>query len=144
VCTGGIFLFCLILLRSLRASFFILLNIFMILADLMGVMAWWNISLNAVSVVNFVMAIGTVLVLIQRGYDRSVHVILYGPESRLGISVEFCIHMTVAFMRVHGTNDQRVAAAVTGVGASVISGTHHCLAPRFHHVGEVKCAQRER
>lgn len=65
MCTGGIFLFCLILLRSLRASFFILLNIFMILADLMGVMAWWNISLNAVSVVNFVMAIGTVLVMIR-------------------------------------------------------------------------------
>jgi hypothetical protein len=39
-----------------------------------------------------------------------------------GISVEFCIHITVAFMSAKGTHDERVRVALTNVGSSVFSG----------------------
>lgn len=87
---------CFVLIRNLWASLQILLTIGMILGNLLGVMAMWGINLNAVSVVNFVMAIG--------------------------ISVEFCIHMAMAFMRTNGSRDYRTAVALVKVGSSVISG----------------------
>jgi len=68
----------------------------MIIADTLGAMAAFDILLNAISVVNLVMAIG--------------------------ISVEFCIHITVAFMAARGTQDERVTLALTNVGSSVFSG----------------------
>lgn len=67
-------------------------TIAMILIDLMGVMAIWDIPLNAVSVVNLVMSIG--------------------------ISVEFCIHIAVMFMRTKGTRDQRTQVCV---GSCIVS-----------------------
>ena len=93
---AGIFLLCVVLIRNLLASLLIVLVIAMILADILGVMALWGIYLNAVSVVNFVMAIG--------------------------ISVEFCIHIASSFMRTQGSRDYRVAVALVKVGSSVISG----------------------
>jgi len=41
------------------------------------------------------------------------------------ISVEFCIHITVAFMRAPGSRDYRVAAAMIGVGSSVVRLIHN-------------------
>ena len=65
----------------------------MIIVDMVGVMAVWNISLNAVSLVNLVMA--------------------------LGISVEFCSHLTRAFTISSGTRQARAQFALIDVGASV-------------------------
>ena len=56
----------------------------------------WGIQLNAVSLVNLVMA--------------------------LGISVEFCAHIMHAFVVAPGTRPQRAAAALVAAGASVLSG----------------------
>ena len=53
---------------DLGSSLVILLVIVMILTDMFGLMYWWSIQLNAVSLVNLVMAVG--------------------------ISVEFCSHIT--------------------------------------------------
>jgi len=93
---AGIFVLCLLVTWSFWASLIIMITIGMILGCLLGVMALWGISLNAVSTVNFVMAIG--------------------------ISVEFCIHIAVAFLRSYGSRDHRVGAALVNVGSSVISG----------------------
>lgn len=93
---AAIFVLCLILLKNLWASLLIMVTIGFILGDLLGVMALWDIKLNALSVVNFVMAIG--------------------------ISVEFCIHIAVDFMRSPGSNDHRVASSLINVGSSVVSG----------------------
>merc|ERR1719433_120537 len=41
-----------------RSSLIIVLIIVMILVNLGGLMYWWNITLNAVSLVNLVMAVG--------------------------------------------------------------------------------------
>ena len=40
----------------------------------------------------------------------------------IGISVEFCIHLTVAFMNTAGSRDFRIATAMVSVGSSVVSG----------------------
>ncbi|KAL8135782.1 hypothetical protein AgCh_010405 [Apium graveolens] len=74
----------------------IILVLTMIVVDLMGVMAILNIQLNAVSVVNLVMAVG--------------------------IAVEFCVHLTHAFLVSSGDRNQRAAEALGTMGASVFSG----------------------
>ncbi len=40
----------------------------------------------------------------------------------IGISVEFCIHLTVSFMSAKGTHDERVRHALETVGSSIFSG----------------------
>lgn len=62
----------------------------------MGAMAAWGIQLNAISLVNLVMAVG--------------------------IGVEFFAHLVHAFMRAEGSPQQRSDAALGSVGASVLSG----------------------
>ncbi|KAH9621532.1 hypothetical protein KSS87_014435 [Heliosperma pusillum] len=64
--------------------------------SLQGVMAILGIQLNAVSVVNLVMSVG--------------------------IAVEFCVHITHAFMVSAGSRDQRMKEALGTMGASVFSG----------------------
>ncbi|KAG5246598.1 NPC intracellular cholesterol transporter [Salix suchowensis] len=71
IAIGAVFVVCLVITCSLWSSAIILLVLAMIIVDLMGVMAILNIQLNAVSVVNLVMAVG--------------------------IGVEFCVHITHAF-----------------------------------------------
>lgn len=92
----GIFVLSMALIRNLWASLQIVIAIIMILGDLLGVMALWGVTLNALSVLNYVMAIG--------------------------ISVEFCIHLTVAFMHTAGPRDFRVGSSLVTVGSSIISG----------------------
>ena len=79
---------------DVRSSVIIVLIIVMILVNLGGMMYWWNITLNAVSLVNLVMAVG--------------------------ISVEFCAHITRAF--AGNVGDNRIARAkdtLINMGSSV-------------------------
>ncbi|KAK9928380.1 hypothetical protein M0R45_025517 [Rubus argutus] len=96
IAIGAVFLVCLVITCSLWSSAIILLVLTMIVVDLMGVMAILHIQLNAVSVVNLVMSVG--------------------------ISVEFCVHMTHAFSVSTGDRDQRTKEALATMGASVFSG----------------------
>ncbi|XP_063873774.1 NPC intracellular cholesterol transporter 1-like isoform X1 [Scylla paramamosain] len=94
---GSVFAVTLLLTFDLTSSLVILATISMITADMMGFMYWWNISLNAVSLVNLVMAIG--------------------------ISVEFCSHVTHAFATsVKPTRLERAHEALATMGSSVLSG----------------------
>ena len=45
-----------------------------------------------------------------------------GCLQALGISVEFCAHVMHAFVVAPGTRRERMAAALSDVGASVLSG----------------------
>lgn len=75
----------------------ILVTIAMIIVDVLGLMYWWDISLNAVSLVNLVMAVG--------------------------ISVEFCSHTVFAFARSNEpTKVLRAEDALVSMGTSVFSG----------------------
>ncbi|XP_048558735.1 NPC intracellular cholesterol transporter 1-like isoform X2 [Triticum urartu] len=96
VCLGAVFVVCLVVTSSLWASAIILIVLAMIVLDLMGVMAVLGIQLNAISIVNLVMSIG--------------------------IAVEFCVHITHAFMIGIGDRENRVRQALSTMGASVFSG----------------------
>ncbi|CCH41765.1 Niemann-Pick type C-related protein 1 [Wickerhamomyces ciferrii] len=90
-----------ILLGSIRSSLALLLTVSMILINIGGVMSLWGISLNAVSLVNLVICIG--------------------------LGVEFCVHITRAFIisdrdsRSSNVNF-RAFNAITGVGGAVFGG----------------------
>ncbi|XP_038715394.1 NPC intracellular cholesterol transporter 1 isoform X3 [Tripterygium wilfordii] len=96
IAIGAVFVVCLVITCSLWSSAIILLVLVMIVVDLMGVMAILEIQLNAVSVVNLVMAVG--------------------------IAVEFCVHITHTFSVSSGDKDQRMKEALGTMGASVFSG----------------------
>ena len=104
-----------LLLGSIMTGFCITLVVGMIVVDIMGIMALWGISLNAVSLVNLVICVG--------------------------ISVEFCSHIARAFMfppsspslsflskksklskLKYSARDARAWAALTGTGGSVFCG----------------------
>lgn len=96
IAIGAVFVVCLAITCSLWSSAIILLVLTMIVVDLLGVMAILHIQLNAVSVVNLVMSVG--------------------------IAVEFCVHITHAFLVSSGDRDQRTKEALGTMGASVFSG----------------------
>lgn len=96
-----IFLNSTLLLGSVRSSSVLLLTVTMILINIGGAMSLWSISLNAVSLVNLVICIG--------------------------FAVEFCAHITRAFIVSDKdsrlTNvDFRAYNAITGVGGAVFGG----------------------
>lgn len=79
------------------SSLVVVITITMIIVNLGGLMYFWNISLNAVSLVNLVMAVG--------------------------ISVEFCSHLVHSFSTSLEVNRvERAADALTKMGSSILSG----------------------
>ncbi|KAH9693860.1 SSD domain-containing protein [Citrus sinensis] len=102
IAIGAVFVVCLITTCSFWSSAIILLVLTMIVVDLMGVMAILKIQLNAVSVVNLVMAVG--------------------------IAVEFCVHITHAFSVSSGDKNQRMKEALGTMGASVFR-RHYLSSP---------------
>lgn len=82
---------------DIHSSIVVVITITMIVINIGGLMYLWSISLNAVSLVNLVMAVG--------------------------ISVEFCSHLVHSFsMSVQDTREKRAADALTKMGSSVFSG----------------------
>jgi Niemann-Pick C1 protein len=86
----------LILMGNPWMTTIILMTVLMIEASLVGVMALWDISLNAISIVNMAMAVG--------------------------ISIEFCSHIAFAFDKAEGTKNERAFKALIDMGPSVFSG----------------------
>ncbi|XP_053981855.1 NPC intracellular cholesterol transporter 1 isoform X2 [Hylaeus volcanicus] len=79
------------------SSVVVIITITMIVVNIGGLMYWWHITLNAVSLVNLVMAVG--------------------------IAVEFCSHLVHSFsVSVKATRVDRVADALTNMGSSIFSG----------------------
>ncbi|CAG8477780.1 7055_t:CDS:2 [Ambispora leptoticha] len=86
------------LLGSFWTGLLVMLHVVMIVVNLLGAMALWNVSLNAISLVNLVICVG--------------------------IGVEFCVHIARAFV-IGGSGDDRDARAeraIVDVGSSVFSG----------------------
>lgn len=93
---GGVGVVTLLLLRNPWLSLLLISTVAMIQVDLLGIMKLWDVSLNAVSVVNMVMSIG--------------------------ISVEFCVHIAYAFTEAEGSKNERAKKALIEMGTSVFSG----------------------
>ncbi|KAG5875522.1 hypothetical protein JTB14_013676 [Gonioctena quinquepunctata] len=98
VSLGSIFIVTFLLMGlDLFSSFVVVITITTIIINLCGFMYWWNIPLNAISLVNLVMAVG--------------------------ISVEFCSHLVHCFsVSVMSTRVERAADSLTKMGSSVFSG----------------------
>ena len=102
---GAIFVISAILLGSIQTAAVVVVTVSMIVVDVLGVMAIWGVSLNAVSLVNLMICVG--------------------------IGVEFCAHIARAFMfpaaswlqrakdKFRGDKDARAWAALVNVGGSV-------------------------
>lgn len=82
---------------DIHSSLIVVITITMIVINIGGLMYLWNISLNAVSLVNLVMAVG--------------------------IAVEFCSHLVHCFsVSMEPTREKRAANALTVLGSSIFSG----------------------
>ncbi|XP_020713491.1 Niemann-Pick C1 protein isoform X2 [Ceratitis capitata] len=82
---------------DIHSSLVVVITITMIVINLGGIMYYWNISLNAVSLVNLVMAVG--------------------------ISVEFCSHLVHSFsISMESTREKRAADCLAKMGSSIFSG----------------------
>lgn len=82
---------------NLNLSLAVVLTIIMIIINIGALMYFWSISLNAISLVNLVMAVG--------------------------ISVEFCSHLVHSFSQSDGNSmKDRATDALTQMGASIFSG----------------------
>ncbi|OZJ03637.1 hypothetical protein BZG36_03924 [Bifiguratus adelaidae] len=92
----SIFVITSFLLGSLRTGAIVMLVVCMILTDVIGIMTLWDVSLNAVSLVNLVICVG--------------------------ISVEFCCHIARAFVIGSGTRQERAFNSLSEIGSSVFSG----------------------
>ncbi|BGP21836.1 vacuolar membrane protein [Rhodotorula toruloides] len=96
------------LLGSIRTASVVICTVFLSLISVLGVMGVWSVSLNPLSLVNLVIAIG--------------------------IAVEFCAHIARAFVgaldgglprshpQAQRDRDERARTALEDVGASVMSG----------------------
>lgn len=95
---GAIFVVTFLLMGlDLFSSIVVVVTITMIVVNLGGLMYWWHITLNAVSLVNLVMAVG--------------------------IAVEFCSHLVHSFsVSVQTTRVERAADSLTRMGSSIFSG----------------------
>lgn len=105
-----IFLLCASILGSLRTSLVVLITVLMTIVDIIGLMALWGVSLNALSLVNLLICVG--------------------------IGFEFCTHVARAFTFTQKINNSsssqfstkigsrkvRAFNALTGVGGSVLGG----------------------
>lgn len=98
ICLGAILVVTFVLLGfDLYSAVMVFITICMIITDLLGLMYLWDISLNAVSLVNLIMAVG--------------------------ISVEFCSHIVRAFaVSTLPTRKERAKDAMAHMGSSVLSG----------------------
>ncbi|KPV78649.1 uncharacterized protein RHOBADRAFT_47936 [Rhodotorula graminis WP1] len=96
----AVFLITSLLLGSFRTGAVVAITVFLSLVTVLGTMGAWSVSLNPLSLVNLVIAVG--------------------------ISVEFCAHLARAFVGAGGgvarDRDERAVAALDDVGASVVSG----------------------
>ncbi|KZC13635.1 Niemann-Pick C1 protein [Dufourea novaeangliae] len=82
---------------SLFSALTVVLTVLMIIVNIGGLMYWWYIELNAVSLVNLIMAVG--------------------------ISVEFCSHIIHAYLHSTATTSiDRATETLNRVGSSVFSG----------------------
>uniref|UniRef100_A0A182QGM2 SSD domain-containing protein n=1 Tax=Anopheles farauti TaxID=69004 RepID=A0A182QGM2_9DIPT len=81
---------------DLLSALVVVLMVFLIVLNMMGLMWLWNITLNAISLVNLVMSVG--------------------------IGVEFISHIVRTYRYAHGTRPERSGQAMVQTGSSVFSG----------------------
>lgn len=107
------------------AAFVVLLVVAMIVLNLMGLMYIWNVTLNAVSLVN--------LVMVSRENHQNSLLLIFFPQT-IGISVEFCGHIVHAFQ--HSTRKGSVEKASDALEnmASSVNPRPQILPPFLYNI----------
>ncbi|KAK4302905.1 hypothetical protein Pmani_025047 [Petrolisthes manimaculis] len=91
-----VFLVTLLLIANLAASLMVLLCVLLTLIEVGALMAWWGLTIDTVSCIDIVLAIG--------------------------LCVDYAAHVAHAFMIQPGTRDQRARNAVANIGPAVLNG----------------------
>lgn len=111
------------------SSLVVIITISMIVVNIGGLMYWWHITLNAVSLVNLVMVSFHLKSKFKTLFDRLLFSRSNNPFfsfylfQAVGIAVEFCSHLVHSFsVSVEATRLDRAADALTHMGSSVFSG----------------------
>lgn len=107
------------------AAFIIFLMVVLILINMGGMMALWDISLNAISLVNLV-----VVSIKQYRFSfffspsksKFIRLNVISFIQCIGIGVEFVSHIVRAFCKAEGSNEERASKALYKMGSSVLSG----------------------
>ncbi|XP_071522307.1 patched domain-containing protein 3-like [Panulirus ornatus] len=91
-----VFVVTLILIASLPTSLMVLTCVFLTLVDVGALMHWWGLTIDTVSCIDLVLAIG--------------------------LCVDYAAHVGHTFMTKSGTRDERVRQAVGTIGPAVLNG----------------------
>jgi len=93
---GAVILITLFILADFGATALVGLMIAMVDIDLLGLMHFWGLTIDSVSVINLVLAIG--------------------------LALDYSVHMAHAFLQRPGTRQERVDAALDEMGVPVVHG----------------------
>ncbi|KAG7160185.1 NPC intracellular cholesterol transporter 1-like 1 [Homarus americanus] len=93
---GVVFLVTLLLIASFVTSFMVVVCVVFTLVDVGALMHWWGLTIDTVSCIDLVLAIG--------------------------LSVDYAAHVGHTFMTKTGTRDERARQTVTTIGPAVLNG----------------------
>merc|ERR1712130_692548 len=93
---AAIFTVVIILLANIRISLMVFLTVVLTLVDIVGFLHWWNITIDIISCVNIVLAVG--------------------------LCVDYSVHIGHAFIVASGDRGQRTLSALDTIGSAVFNG----------------------
>lgn len=85
-----------LMLFDVRATVLVVLNVLMVDVDILGLMYFWGLTVDSVTIVNLVLAIG--------------------------LSVDYSVHVAHAFVTSSGTKQERAEKALVHMGTPVLHG----------------------
>ncbi|XP_066978338.1 patched domain-containing protein 3-like [Macrobrachium rosenbergii] len=91
-----VFLVTLFLLANLHASFLVMVCVFATLVDVVALMHWWGLTIDTISAIDLVLAVG--------------------------LSVDYAAHVAHTYLTVDGDTDERAMATVGLIGPAVLNG----------------------
>ena len=93
---AAIFTVIFILLPNIRISVMVFLTVVLTLVDIVGFLHFWDITIDIISCVNIVLAVG--------------------------LCVDYSVHIGHAYLTAEGAPHQRTLAALTTIGSAVLNG----------------------
>merc|ERR1719510_785763 len=91
-----VFVITLLLLANVKICVLVLLCVILTLVDIVGLLHWWNITIDTISCVNIVLAIG--------------------------LCVDYSAHIAHAFIVAKGTKIERAQIALSTMGPAIVNG----------------------
>ena len=93
---AAIFTVIFILLPNMRISLMVFTTVVLTLLDIVGFLHFWDITIDIISCVNIVLAVG--------------------------LCVDYSVHIGHAYLTARGTPSQRTLSAITTIGSAVLNG----------------------